>query len=117
MQDLSTVKQAHVIIHEHHKELVLLHCVSSYPTAPADVNLNILDLYKKEFPNTVIGYSGHEKGINIAIAAVARGAKVVLVTIGIGTVLYAYSAMLTDFNTIVMLRAWVHGCTIDFPYG
>lgn len=33
--------------------------------------------YQKEFPDIPIGYSGHESGINISVAAVALGAKVI----------------------------------------
>ena len=33
--------------------------------------------YQKEFPDIPIGYSGHESGISITVAAVAMGAKVV----------------------------------------
>lgn len=32
--------------------------------------------YQKEFPDIPIGYSGHESGISISVAAVALGAKV-----------------------------------------
>lgn len=36
-----------------------------------------LKKYQEEFPDVPIGYSGHEKGIYITVAAVAMGAKVV----------------------------------------
>lgn len=55
---------------------LLLHCNSTYPAPFKDVNLNYLDRLK-EIGNSPIGYSGHERGINIAIAAVAKGAKVI----------------------------------------
>lgn len=54
----------------------LLHCVSSYPTAPINVNLCMLNVYRKLFPNICLGYSGHEQGIAITLAAVLLGAKV-----------------------------------------
>lgn len=55
---------------------VLLHCNSTYPAPFKDINLNYLDRLRSlgECP---VGYSGHERGINVAIAAVARGAKVI----------------------------------------
>lgn len=56
----------------------LLHCVSSYPTEPNDVCLGMLEYYRKKFPGLCVGYSGHEQGIAISIAAVLLGAKVVL---------------------------------------
>lgn len=55
---------------------VLLHCNSTYPAPFKDVNLNYLERLK-EIGDCPVGYSGHERDINIAIAAVAKGAKVI----------------------------------------
>lgn len=55
---------------------VLLHCNSTYPTPDKDVNLVYLNRLA-ELSNGVVGYSGHERGIAVPIAAVALGAKVV----------------------------------------
>lgn len=79
MQNLSTVKKAYSSIFKYNSEIVLLHCVSAYPTLPEEINLSILKLYMSEFPDAVIGYSGHETGINISIAAAVLGAKVVYI--------------------------------------
>ncbi|HBW6480562.1 TPA: N-acetylneuraminate synthase family protein [Klebsiella pneumoniae] len=57
-------------------QFVILHCNSTYPTPFKDVNLS----YIKRLQNItggVVGYSGHERGISIPIAAVALGAKVI----------------------------------------
>lgn len=56
----------------------LLHCVSAYPTNADDVYLNMIDYYRKKFRGITVGYSGHEQGIAISIAAVLLGAKVVI---------------------------------------
>ncbi len=55
---------------------VLLHCNSAYPAPLRDINLAYLDNLDElgDFP---VGYSGHERGINVAVAAVARGARVI----------------------------------------
>ncbi|KAJ8917194.1 hypothetical protein NQ315_012686 [Exocentrus adspersus] len=46
-------------------------------TAPyEDINLSVVNLYKKEFPDIAIGYSGHELGTHVSIAAVAMGCKI-----------------------------------------
>ncbi|KAK6644176.1 hypothetical protein RUM43_000443 [Polyplax serrata] len=58
-------------------EFCFLHCVSSYPLPPKDVNLNVIRHYKEIFPDINIGYSGHELGIDIPLAAVALGAKII----------------------------------------
>jgi sialic acid synthase SpsE len=54
----------------------LLHCVSAYPTPAQDINLRVIETYKREFPDIPIGYSGHELGTAISLAAVAMGAQV-----------------------------------------
>jgi N-acetylneuraminate synthase len=55
---------------------VLLHCNSTYPAPFKDVNLAYLDRLQ-ELGDCPVGYSGHERDINVAIAAVAKGAKVI----------------------------------------
>ena len=42
-----------------------------------EINLNVIQTYKKNFPDAVIGYSGHELGIAIPTVSVALGAKIV----------------------------------------
>lgn len=56
--------------------VAFLHCVSSYPTANKDVNLAYMD-FLREYTGCVVGYSGHERGIPITVAAAARGAAIV----------------------------------------
>ncbi len=58
------------------QQLTLLHCVSNYPAHAADVNLYAMNTLKAAFGLSV-GYSDHTQGIEIPIAAVAMGAKVV----------------------------------------
>ena len=54
----------------------LLHCTSNYPTMYEDVNLNAMVTLKNAF-KLPVGYSDHTKGIEVAIAAVAMGAKII----------------------------------------
>ena len=56
-------------------EFVLLHCNSTYPAPFHDINLNWIKKLKDIHP--LIGYSGHERGIAVTLAAVGLGAKVV----------------------------------------
>lgn len=55
---------------------VLLHCNSTYPAPFKDVNLNYLERLRR-IGDSPVGYSGHERGIAVAIAAVAKGARVI----------------------------------------
>ncbi len=50
----------------------LMHCVSTYPCKSEDVNLNVIDSLKKKY-NCKVGYSGHENGIIISLAAFVKG--------------------------------------------
>lgn len=56
--------------------IALLHCVSNYPTAPAEVNLRAMRTMRREF-NVPVGYSDHTEGLEVAIAAVALGACII----------------------------------------
>ncbi len=55
---------------------ILLHCNSAYPAPYKDINLNYMEKLKS-IGNSIVGYSGHELDIFVAIAAVAKGAKVI----------------------------------------
>ena len=41
------------------KDIVILHCVLSYPTAPEDANLRVIETLKRTFPDVRIGFSDH----------------------------------------------------------
>ncbi|WP_194190931.1 N-acetylneuraminate synthase [Clostridium chrysemydis] len=58
------------------KDISILHCNTEYPTPMEDVNLKAMETIKKAFSYDV-GYSDHTKGIEIPIAAVALGAKII----------------------------------------
>lgn len=54
---------------------VLLHCNSTYPAPLHDINLKWIHELRKIHP--LVGYSGHERGINVSLAAAALGACVI----------------------------------------
>jgi len=56
--------------------VTLLHCTTEYPAPMEDVNLLAMDTMRSAF-GLPVGYSDHTPGINIAIAAAARGAEVI----------------------------------------
>merc|ERR1719167_1232553 len=77
MSNMSWVRTVHENLRKRTDKLVLMQCTSSYPTPPADVNLKVLESYSSEFPQTVLGYSGHELGVAITMAAISLGASVI----------------------------------------
>ncbi len=54
----------------------LLHCNSTYPAPFKDVNLSYLNRLS-EIGQCVVGSSGHERGINISLASIGFGARIV----------------------------------------
>lgn len=57
-------------------QFILLHCNSTYPAPLETINLNFIKTLKKRC-KVPIGYSGHERGISVSIAAVGVGAVVI----------------------------------------
>ncbi len=79
MSNMSDIEQAiDVLIGEGLKrsDIAVVHCNTEYPTPMEDVNLEAMNTIGKAF-NVKIGYSDHTLGIEIPIAAVAKGAEVI----------------------------------------
>lgn len=77
MSTLGEVEKALEIIREYNnKKVILLHCTTNYPCPMEEVNLKAMLTLKEAF-KTEIGYSDHTLGTEVAIAAVAMGAKVI----------------------------------------
>ncbi|MFA6030773.1 MAG: N-acetylneuraminate synthase [Elusimicrobiota bacterium] len=57
-------------------DLTLLHCVSDYPAPPEQANLAAMDALRDAF-GLPVGFSDHTPGIDVAIAAAARGAALI----------------------------------------
>jgi len=58
-------------------EIIILHCITSYPTNPEDANLEIIRTLYKKYPDYVIGFSDHTIGITVPICSTFYGAKVI----------------------------------------
>jgi N-acetylneuraminate synthase/sialic acid synthase len=73
---LDEIRIAHDAILKHNNNLCLLHCIAGYPTEYHNLNLRVIETLKKEFPEILIGYSGHDNGILAPIVAYMLGATV-----------------------------------------
>ena len=75
---MSTMEQIHQGVKiASEKDLILMHCTSTYPCEPEELNLRVIETLRSEFPNLPIGYSGHEVGLVPTAVAVALGACMV----------------------------------------
>lgn len=56
------------------ENLMIAHSTSAYPCPPHELNLRMLHTLANLYPDTPIGYSGHETGLGTTLAAVVMGA-------------------------------------------
>jgi N-acetylneuraminate synthase len=69
------VKATVTFLSKRNTQFALLHCNSTYPAPLHDINLKWIEQLRKVHP--LVGYSGHERGINVSLAAVALGATII----------------------------------------
>jgi len=76
MSTLDELDQAVAVLEKHASQYVLMHCNSSYPAKLDELNLKMIPFLKERY-HCVVGYSGHEFGLDSTTVAVAMGAQVV----------------------------------------
>ncbi|MCQ3935606.1 MAG: N-acetylneuraminate synthase [Chloroflexi bacterium] len=73
---MSTMEQIHKGVNVIGEDnLIIMHCTSTYPCEPEELNLRMIETLRREFPSNPIGYSGHEVGLVPSAVAVALGAS------------------------------------------
>ena len=75
MSQTEEVEITVAFLNQRNVQFVLLHCNSTYPAPLHDINLKWINQLRKIHP--LVGYSGHERGINVSLAAVALDACVI----------------------------------------
>lgn len=73
MADQEEIEATNQLLRSLGIKFILMHCNSTYPAPFQDIQLQLMS----NLGTVLYGYSGHERGIHVAIAAVARGAKIV----------------------------------------
>ena len=63
MATIKEIRNAIKIINKFHKKIIILHCVSNYPTKISETNLKRINQLKKEFKRYPIGLSDHTNSI------------------------------------------------------
>ena len=77
MHQLESINKLSSWLRKNYIEATLLHVNSTYPTPYSDVNLRFMSSLEKLSTSGLYGYSGHERGVHIPVAAVALGATIV----------------------------------------
>ena len=75
--DIVDVQRAYDAIMPINTQLCLLHCTSGYPAMSEELNLRVITTYRHQFKNIIIGFSSHENGIGLTVAAYVLGSRVV----------------------------------------
>ena len=73
MATLNEIKKAIKVIEKYHKKIIILYCVSGYPTKESEANISTIRKFKHIFKNYIIGISDHTNNIHSSIAAAALG--------------------------------------------
>ncbi len=71
------VDEAVATILQHNSQLIMLHCVSVYPSPDEHINLDGMLTMQERYAPIPVGYSGHEQDYLPTLTAIARGASVV----------------------------------------
>ncbi len=58
-------------------QFCILQCTSGYPPPYEELNIRVIESFRKAFPETVIGFSSHDNGIAMPLVAYMLGARVV----------------------------------------
>ncbi len=74
---LDDVRRAYEAVVEINPEIALLQCTAGYPAEWSELDLRVIDTYRQLFPEVVVGYSGHDNGIAMPIAAYVLGGRIV----------------------------------------
>ena len=105
MATVGEVEEAVNAIHgEGNNDIILLHCVSSYPSRTEDANIKAMITLKRAF-QLPVGYSDHSLGIAVPLGAVALGACVIEKHITIDRTLagpdHQYALEIDEFREMV----------------
>ena len=73
LSSMDDIEKAVKIFRDNNCPFELMHCVSTYPMKSSDANLKTIITLKEKF-KCKVGYSGHETGLTVSLAAAALGA-------------------------------------------
>ncbi len=73
---MQQVEQAYNTVKQNYYPPTIMQCTCMYPVEYDKINLNVIKRYKEIFPDSIIGYSGHESDILLPVLAYVLGARI-----------------------------------------
>jgi sialic acid synthase len=74
---LEDVRRAYEELAEVNEQVVIMQCTAGYPAEWSELDLGVINTYGQLFPEAVIGFSSHDNGIAMPVAAYVLGARVI----------------------------------------
>lgn len=74
---LDDVRRAHDAVCAHNAQVAILQCTAAYPVEWEEMDLGVIETYRREFPDCVVGLSAHDNGIAMSLAAYVLGARII----------------------------------------
>ena len=74
---IDDVRRAYDTIADVNEQVALLQCTAGYPAEWTELDLRVIQAYRDLFPSTIVGFSSHDNGIAMAVAAYVLGARIV----------------------------------------
>ena len=74
---IDDVQRAYDTIMPINPQLAILQCTAGYPAAFEELDLRVIGTFRERFPDAVIGFSSHDNGISMPVAAYMLGARIV----------------------------------------
>lgn len=75
--EMDDVKRAYETIMPINRQLAIMQCTAGYPPAWEELNLKVIETFRKAFPDIVIGFSSHDSGIAMPMLGYALGSRMV----------------------------------------
>jgi N-acetylneuraminate synthase/sialic acid synthase len=74
---MEAVRRAYDAIMPINQQLCIMQCTAGYPPKFEELNLRVIETFRKTFPDIVIGFSSHDSGIAMALVGYVLGARMV----------------------------------------
>jgi len=74
---LDDVRRAYDTLTDVNPQVIVLQCTAGYPAAWEELDLRVITTYRELFPDAVVGFSSHDNGIAMPVAAFVLGGRVV----------------------------------------
>ena len=74
---IEDVQRAYDTIMPINSQLCIMQCTCGYPAEFDELNLRVIESYRRRFSDIVVGYSGHDNGIAMPLVSYVLGARVI----------------------------------------